>query len=151
MECARCLDRPRLRCQIPRQPAGGGSRRAKAVDQSDTRLQDFANSIRDDQRLRSHAHDPQAARPHARTRHHGRSALCEPTLPPRRLIRQLGRGELRFANATEPFIWALPCLRQDFRDTSRLEHCNCACFHRCRACRSCYRRGTRMANALYRQ
>ena len=57
----------------------------------------------DDQRLRGHAHDPQAAMAHARIRNGGRSALCEPVVPLRRLIRQLGRGKLRLrlANAAE--------------------------------------------------
>jgi hypothetical protein len=82
MECARCLDRPRLRCQIPQQPAGGGSRRAEAGDQADARIQDDSDGVRYNQRLRGHAHDQQAAMLHARTRRGGRSAFCEPTLPP---------------------------------------------------------------------
>jgi len=42
--------------------------------------------------------------PHAGTRNDMRSARCEPSVPPRRLIRRLGRGILRvsLANATEP-------------------------------------------------
>ena len=68
--------------------------------------QDAAYGIGDDQRLRSHAHDPQAAMPHARIGNDRRSAFCEPTLPPRRLIRRDSRGmlRLRLANATEPNI-----------------------------------------------
>jgi len=52
----------------------------------------------------SHAHDPQAAMPHARTRRGGRGALRKPAIPPRRLIRRGGTGKLRLwlANATEP-------------------------------------------------
>jgi hypothetical protein len=36
----------------------------------------------------------------------GRSVLCEPTFPPRRLIRRDERGKLRLrlANATEPLL-----------------------------------------------
>ena len=85
--------------QISQQPARGRSRRAEAADQSDARVQDAAHSIGDDQRLRGHAHDPQAAMPHARIRNDGRSALCEPVIPLRRLIRRLGRGELRVSLA----------------------------------------------------
>jgi hypothetical protein len=45
-----------------------------------------------------------AAMPHARIRCGERSALCEPAIPPRRLIRRDRRGKLhrRLANATEP-------------------------------------------------
>jgi hypothetical protein len=41
---------------------------------------------------------------HARIRCGERSALCEPAIPPRRLIRPDGRGKLhlRLANAPEP-------------------------------------------------
>ena len=85
------------------QPAGGGSRRAQAADQSGARIQDAADGIGDDQGLRGHADDPLAAMPDAPVRLDGRSAFCEPAIPSRRLIRQDGRGKLRvrLTNATE--------------------------------------------------
>ena len=81
-------------------------RRVEAADKPDTRLQDVAHGVRDEGRLRGHAHDPKRAMPHARTGVNGRRAFCEPALPSRRLMNAAGQDNLSggAVNATEPII-----------------------------------------------
>jgi hypothetical protein len=55
--------------------AKGRSWGADAADKSNARLQDAAHLIGDDQRLRGHAHDPQAAMPHANPERREKCAL----------------------------------------------------------------------------
>jgi hypothetical protein len=51
-----------------------------------------------------HCESDLSSKGYARIRHGRRSAVCEPTLPPRLLIRRKGSGKLRvrLTNATEP-------------------------------------------------